>query len=64
MKRLVLVFFIALHTIVSSAALAWSPMDGIEQAVDRMQRCYFIDASSETDKEGEDNEEEEEPECD
>lgn len=66
MKHLILVFFITLQTIVSSAALAWSPLDGVESAVEKMQHCYFVVASSEQDQEGKNNEdeEEEEPECD
>jgi hypothetical protein len=66
MKQLILVFFIALQTIVSSAVLAWSPLDGVESAVEKMQHCYFVVASSEQGQEGEkkEAEQEEEPECD
>lgn len=67
MKHLILVFFITLQTIVSSAALAWSPLDGVESAVEKMQHCYFAVASSDQGQGGEakqGEEEEEEPECD
>ena len=66
LKRLLLVLFFALQTIVSTAALAWSPLDGVVDAVERMHSCYLPVAGSEeggeaTKKEGEG---EEEPECD
>jgi len=66
MKQLILVIFITLQTIISSAALAWSPLDGVESAVEKMRHCYFVAASSEENQEGEnkEGEEEEEPECD
>lgn len=65
LKRLLLVLFFALQAIVSSAALAWSPLDGVEDAVQQLQNCYLPVASS--DESGEATkaeEEEEEPECD
>ena len=66
MKHLILVLFVTFQTIISSAALAWSPLEGAASAVEKMQRCYFTVASSEQDQEGEKKagEEEEEPECD
>ncbi len=66
MKHLILVFFITLQTIISSAAMAWSPLDGVESVVEKMHHCYFAVAGSEQDQEGENSEEEEdeEPECD
>ena len=66
MKYLILVLFVTFQTIVSSAALAWSPLEGVESAVEKMQRCYFTVAGSEQDQEGEkkEGEEEEEPDCD
>lgn len=69
MKHLILVLFVTFQTIVSSTALAWSPLEGVESAVEKMQHCYFTVASSEQDqegekKEGEEGEEEEEPDCD
>jgi hypothetical protein len=66
MKHLILVIFITLQTIISSAALAWSPLDGVESTVEKMRHCYFVTASSEENQEGEkkEGEKEEEPECD
>ena len=66
LKRLLLVLFFALQTMVSTAALAWSPLDGVVDAVERMQTCYLPVASSEEGGETSQNEgeEEEEPECD
>ena len=66
LKRLFLVLFFALQTIVSTAALAWSPLDGVVDAVERMHNCYVPVASSEEGGESSKNEgeEEEEPECD
>jgi len=65
LQQLILVFFVALQTTISSAAFAWSPLDGVETAVERMQHCYFATASGEGDEEGskEQAEEEEEPDC-
>ena len=64
-KQLILIFAFAFQTIFSSAAFAWSPLDGVEMAVERMQYCYFTTASSEGEEEGgkKKKEEEEEPDC-
>ena len=68
MKQLILVLFVTLQTIISSAALAWSPLDSFEHAIESMQQCYMVTAGSEEDqddnKKGEEEEEEEEPDCD
>ncbi len=66
LKQLILVFFVALHTIISSAAFAWSPLDGVETAVERMHYCYLTTAGGEGEEGGSEKkgEEEEEPECD
>jgi len=60
-KQLILVFLIVLQTMIGATAVAWSPLDGVESAVKRMQHCYFVSAGSEPEQEGE---AEEEPECD
>lgn len=66
MKHLLLVVFFTFQTFISSAALAWSPLDSFEHALESMQQCYMVTAGSEEDqsskKKGE--EEEEEPDCD
>jgi hypothetical protein len=72
MKRLLLVFFFCLQAFISSAALAWSPidvfLDAYRSAVEASPQCYSLIASSEETEEekkkkvGE--EEEEEPDCD
>jgi hypothetical protein len=49
--------------IISSAALAWSPLDGVEEAIDSMQNCLFTTASSEQSQEAGEKEQEEEPDC-
>ena len=66
LKSLLLAFFFALQTLVSSAALAWSPLDGVVDAVERIHSCYLPVASSDGEGEATTNEgeEEEEPECD
>jgi len=67
MKHLLLVVFFTFQTFISSAALAWSPLDSFEHALESMQQCYMVTAGSEEDqsskKKGEE-EEEEEPDCD
>ena len=65
MKHLILVFFVTCHMIVSSAALAWSPLDGANDAIDSVQNCLFTTASSDQTQETEakEGEEEEEPDC-
>ena len=64
LKRLLLVLFFALQTIVSTAALAWSPLNDVVDAVERMHSCYMPVASSEESGEATENEDEEEPDCD
>lgn len=69
LKQLTLLLFVAFQTIISSASLAWSPLEGVDSVVEKMQHCYFTTASSGGDQEGkkkkeEEGEEEEEPECD
>jgi hypothetical protein len=68
MKQLLLVVFVTFQTIISSAALAWSPLDSFEYAIESMQQCYPVVAGSEEDQDGtekgEEEEEEEEPDCD
>jgi len=64
MKPLLMVLFVTFQTFVFTAAQAWSPLEGVETAVEKMQHCYFTAASNEGDQEGEEEEEEEEPECD
>ena len=66
MKHLIVIFFITLQTIISSAALAWSPVDGVEQLIDKMQHCLFVTASGEEGQQDEKQKgaEEEDPECD
>jgi len=67
MKQLLMVVFITFQAIISSTALAWSPLDSFEYAIESMQQCYPVVAGSEEDqddqKKGEE-EEEEEPDCD
>ncbi len=68
MKSIILTFFITLQAIISSAAMAWSPLDSYESAVESMQQCYLVVAGSDEDQDGErkkdEEEEEEEPDCD
>jgi hypothetical protein len=67
MKFIILTFFITLQAIISSAAMAWSPLDSLESAVESMQQCYSVVAGSENEQGGEkkkEEEEEEEPDCD
>ena len=66
MKKLILVFVITLQTIISSAALAWSPLDGIESAIDELrqfQHCYMPTVTSDEGEGAKKQEEEEEPDC-
>ena len=62
MKRLILVLAIAMHMFFSTAALAWSPLDGIESAIDRVKHCYPDVIADEGDT-ASNEEEEEEPDC-
>ena len=69
MKQLLLVVFVTFQTIISSAALAWSPLDSFEYALESMQQCYPVVAASEENQDDtktgeEEEEEEEEPDCD
>ena len=67
MKQLLLVVFVTFQTIISSAALAWSPLDSFEYALEPMQQCHLVVAGSEEDQDGKEKgeeEEEEEPDCD
>jgi hypothetical protein len=67
MKFIILTFFITLQAIISSAAMAWSPLDSYQSAVESMQQCYSLVAGSDEDQDGkknEEEEEEEEPDCD
>ncbi len=64
MKHLVLVFLVSLQLILSSPALAWSPQDSFESAVESMQQCHTVIASAEESQQSEKiEEEEEEPDC-
>ena len=66
MKRLIVIFFIALQTIFSSAALAWSPLDGFNSAIDEVrqfQHCYLSAITSDEGEGAKKEEEEEEPDC-
>ncbi|MCP4764668.1 MAG: hypothetical protein GY875_00165 [Gammaproteobacteria bacterium] len=70
MKRLFLVFCVCLQAFISSAALAWSPLDVYRSVIEPGPQCYALVAGSEgnqdenkNNEEGEE-EEEEEPDCD
>ena len=64
MKQLLLVVFVTFQMIISATALAWSPLDSVENAIDSMQQCYTLVAGSDEDQKTEGEEEEEEPDCD
>ena len=68
MKRLFLVFCVCLQAFVSSAALAWSPLEVYRSVIEPGPQCYVLVAGSEGDQEEnkntEEEEEEEEPDCD
>jgi hypothetical protein len=69
MKFIVLAFIAVFQVIISSAALAWSPLDSFESAVESTQQCYLVVAGSDESQDGEneeeeEEEEEEEPDCD
>jgi hypothetical protein len=66
MKFIVLAFIAVFQVIISSTALAWSPLDSFESAIELRQQCYMVVAGSEENQEGEqeEEEEEEEPDCD
>ena len=67
MKKLLLIVFFTLQTIISSVALAWSSPAGVEFAADALWQCHSVVVSNEeaesSSEEGED-EEDEEPDCD
>ena len=65
LKQIILTAFFVIQAIVSSAALAWSPLQQVEDAVENMQYCYFTVASSDEGQEAKttEGEEEEEPDC-
>ncbi len=68
MKRLFLVFCVCLQAFISSAAMAWSPLDFYRSVVEPGPQCYVLIAGSEENQEEnqeeEEEEEEEEPDCD
>ncbi|MDH3219328.1 MAG: hypothetical protein OEO19_07340 [Gammaproteobacteria bacterium] len=64
MKTLILVLVVSFPTIISSAALAWSPLDGYEVVIEKFEHCNVAVAGSEESQEGKKKEEtEEEPDC-
>jgi len=65
MKQLMMIVLVTMQTIISSAALAWSPVDEAEQIIDKMQHCLFVTASGEEGQQEQKAkaEEEEEPDC-
>ena len=69
MKFTILAFIAVFQVIISSTALAWSPLDSFESAIESRQQCTMVVAGSEENQEGEqeeeeEEEEEEEPDCD
>ena len=68
MKRLFLVFFVCLQALVSSAALAWSPLEAYRSVIEPGPQCYVLVAGSEGNQEennnNEEEEDDEEPDCD
>ena len=65
MKRLFLVLCVCLQAFVSSAAMAWSPLDFYRSTVERSPQCYPVFVSSDANQEeSNQEEEEEEPDCD
>jgi hypothetical protein len=69
MKRLLLVIFAGLQTLIVSAALAWSPLDVFEPSAQGERLCYSTIAASGEEQEDQNNnneeeEDEEEPDCD
>ncbi len=68
MKRLFLAFCVCLQAFISSAALAWSPLDVYRSVIEPSPQCYALVAGSEGNQEKNENnegeEEEEEPDCD
>jgi hypothetical protein len=69
MKFTILAFIAVFQVIISSTALAWSPLDSFESAIESRQQCYSVIADSDDNQEGEqeeeeEEEEEEEPDCD
>ena len=47
MKQLLIVVFFTFQMIISTATLAWSPLDSLEYAIESMQQCYTVVAVSE-----------------
>ena len=65
MKFIVLAFIAVFQVIISSTALAWSPLDSFESAIESRQQCYVVVAGSDENQDGKnEEEEEEEPDCD
>ncbi len=64
MRYLVMVLLVGIQMIISSVALAWSPLESYESAIESMRQCYLVTASDEDSQEGKKEEEEEEPDCD
>jgi len=66
MKFIVLAFIAVFQVIISSTALAWSPLDSFESAIESRQQCYVVVAGSDDNQDGKnkEEEEEEEPDCD
>ncbi|MCP4472148.1 MAG: hypothetical protein GY815_15970 [Gammaproteobacteria bacterium] len=69
MKRLFFVFCVCLQAFISSAALAWSPLEIYRSVIEPGPQCYVLVAGSEGNQEESENneeeeEEEEEPDCD
>jgi len=68
MKRLFLVFCVCLQAFVSSAALAWSPLEVNRSVIEPGPQCYVLVAGSEGNQEennnNEEEEDDEEPDCD
>ena len=67
MKRLFLILCICLQALLSSNALAWSPLDIYRSVVEPVPQCYSLVAASDENKEENNNQEaedEEEPDCD
>jgi hypothetical protein len=65
MKFIVLAFIAVFQVIISSTALAWSPLNSFKSAIESTQQCYVLVAGSDDNQDGtNEEEEEEEPDCD
>jgi transcription elongation factor Elf1 len=67
MKRLFLVLCICLQALLSSNAMAWSPLDVYSSVIEPVSQCYSLVAASDENEEKKKNkevEDEEEPDCD